>query len=72
MPSTRQSGNSAPDREEFSEVVDKIGEDPAHFMDKPLAPARMGDTTPMALAFARIRGIDEEFVDTQLVATATC
>lgn len=60
MPSTQQSGNSAPDREEFPEVAEQIGEDPARFLDKPLAPDFLsgGDTTPLALAKARIRGID--------------
>lgn len=59
MPSTQQSGQSAPDREEFPEIDGQMGEDPARFLDKPLAPDYYtdGDTTPMALAKARIRGI---------------
>lgn len=60
MPSMQQSGQSAADREEFPEVAEVIGEDPARFLDKPLAPDYRsgGSTTPMALAKARIDGID--------------
>lgn len=61
MPSTNQSGQSAPNREEFPEIENEIGEDPARFLDKPLAPdyTSGGDTTPLALAKARIKGIEK-------------
>jgi hypothetical protein len=61
MVSVHQSGNSAPDREEFPEIAEELGEDPARFLDKPLAPPRIGETSPMALAHARIRGIDSRY-----------
>jgi hypothetical protein len=59
MPSTHQSGQSGSDRKEFPDIESEIGEDPARFLDRPLAPDYHtdGDTTPMALAKARIRGI---------------
>jgi hypothetical protein len=57
VPSTHQSGQSGSDRKEFPDIESEIGEDPARFLDKPLAPDPHGDTTPMALAKARIRGI---------------
>lgn len=61
MPSTQQSGDSALKREVFPEIADEIGEDPARFLDKPLAPdySSGGDTTALALAKVRIDGIDK-------------
>ena len=54
-------GHSAPsvDRERFPGVKAHIGEDPARFLDRPLVdPTAEGDTEPIDLALARIRGID--------------
>jgi hypothetical protein len=62
MPSTNQSGQSGSDREEFPEIAAEIGEDPARFLDQPLAPDRIGDMTRLSLAKARIRGIDKKLV----------
>jgi hypothetical protein len=44
-----------PDRETFPEVADEIGEDPARFLDNPLVVP--GESSPMLLAKARIKGI---------------
>jgi hypothetical protein len=44
-----------PDRETFPDIADEIGEDPARFLDNPLVVP--GESSPMLLAKARIRGI---------------
>lgn len=47
------------DRERFPDVEERIGEDPARVLDRPLIkPTRSKTSSPFALAEARIRGID--------------
>lgn len=58
MPSTKQSGVTDPEHERFPEVAAQIGEDPARFLDRPILGDGVGDSTPLGLAMARIRGID--------------
>jgi len=48
------------DREEFPVLRDRLGEDPARFLDRPLIdPSHQGTGSPFLLAKARIRGIDD-------------
>ncbi len=56
MPSTYQSSGGR-DREQFPEEAEKIGEDPARFLDVPLVNSGIG-SSDFELAAARIRGID--------------
>lgn len=56
MPSTYQS-SSTDEREQYPEEAEKIGEDPARFLDVQLVNSGMG-SSDFELAAARIRGID--------------
>jgi hypothetical protein len=51
------------DREEFPVLRDRLGEDPARFLDRPLVePSHQGTSSPFLLAKARIQGIDDREV----------
>lgn len=55
-----QGQTSSRDRATYPEIKDKIGEDPARFLDTRDPEgfgSDIGDTPELALAFARIRGI---------------
>lgn len=56
MPAPSTPGGETTSREEYPEIEERIGEDPARFLDKPLL---RGESSPLQLAFARIRGIQD-------------
>ena len=45
-------------REQFPQIVQEIGEDPARFLDAPLLEPDREGASPFLLAKARVRGID--------------
>ncbi len=55
MVGVRNTGRS---REEFPEVAEEIGEDPARFLDYPLLASSARGSSPFQLAKARIQGIE--------------
>jgi len=58
MPTTQQAAGTK-DRDQFPEVADEIGEDPARFLDVPLVTPDQIGSSPFELAAARIAGIDD-------------